>query len=55
MNAHDLIKEAIAEKGKFDSVYWIACGGSMIDLIPAHELLQRGNHLHFVYLYGSRV
>ena len=23
MNAHDLIKEAIAEKGKFDSVYWI--------------------------------
>lgn len=24
MNAHDLIKEAIAEKGKFDSVYWIA-------------------------------
>ena len=41
MNAHDLIKEAIAEKGKFDSVYWIACGGSMIDLIPAHELLQR--------------
>ena len=40
MNAHDLIKEAIAEKGKFDSVYWIACGGSMIDLIPAHELLQ---------------
>jgi len=47
MNAHDLIKEAIAEKGKFDSVYWIACGGSMIDLIPAH--------LHFVYLYGSRV
>ena len=27
------IKEAIAEKGKFDSVYWIACGGSMIDFI----------------------
>ena len=24
MNAHDLIKEAIAEKGKFDSVYWDA-------------------------------
>ena len=38
MNAHDLIKEAIAEKGKFDSVYWIACGG---------------NHLHFVYLYRT--
>ena len=24
MNAHDLIKEAIAEKGKFDSVYWLS-------------------------------
>ena len=34
MNAHDLIKEAIAEKGKFDSVYWIACGGSVIRFDP---------------------
>ena len=52
MNAHDLIKEAIAEKGKFDSVYWIACGGSMIDLIPAHELLQR-EATTFTYLYRA--
>lgn len=33
MNAHDLIKEAIAEKGKFDSVYWIACGGSNMGVV----------------------
>ena len=55
MNAHDLIKEAIAEKGKFDSVYWIACGGSMIDLIPAHELLQREATTFTSYIYTARV
>mgnify|MGYP003181721662 CR=1 FL=1 len=54
MNAHDLIKEAIAEKGKFDSVYWIACGGSMIDLIPAHELLQREATTFTSYIYTVR-
>lgn len=41
MNAHDLIADAIAEKGGFDSVFWVACGGSLIDLLPAHELLKR--------------
>lgn len=41
MNAHDIIKNGIASKGSFDSVYWIACGGSLIDLLPAHELVQR--------------
>ena len=54
MNARDLIKEAIAEKGKFDSVYWIACGGSMIDLIPAHELLQREATTFTSYIYTAR-
>ncbi len=54
LNAHDLIKEAIAEKGKFDSVYWIACGGSMIDLIPAHELLQREATTFTSYIYTAR-
>lgn len=41
MNAHDLIADAIGEKGGFDSVFWVACGGSLIDLLPAHELLKR--------------
>lgn len=54
MNARDLIKEAIAEKGKFDSVYWIACGGSMIDLIPAHELLQHEATTFTSYIYTAR-
>lgn len=47
-------QRAIAEKGKFDSVYWIACGGSMIDLIPAHELLQREATTFTSYIYTAR-
>lgn len=34
MNAHDLIADAIAEKGKFDSVFWVACGGSSSTCCP---------------------
>ena len=36
MNAHDLIQEIIERKGKIENVFWIACGGSMIDL--EHEI-----------------
>ena len=41
MNAHDLVQEIIERKGKVENVFWIACGGSMIDLMPANELLKR--------------
>ena len=41
MNARDLIQEIIERKGKIENVFWIACGGSMIDLMPANELLKR--------------
>ena len=41
MNAHDLVQEIIERKGKIENVFWIACGGSMIDLMPANELLKR--------------
>ena len=41
MNAHDLIQEIIERKGKIENVFWIACGGSMIDPMPANELLKR--------------
>ena len=41
MNAHDLIQDIIERKGKIENVFWIACGGSMIDLMPANELLKR--------------
>lgn len=39
MNARDLVQEIIERKGKIENVFWIACGGSMIDLMPANELL----------------
>ncbi|MCI1664785.1 MAG: SIS domain-containing protein [Atopobiaceae bacterium] len=39
MNAHDLIKDVIKEKGTIKTVYWVACGGSVIDLYPAHCLI----------------
>lgn len=41
MNDHDLVQEIIERKGKIENVFWIACGGSMIDLMPANELLKR--------------
>ena len=41
MNAHDLVQEIIERKGKIENVFWTACGGSMIDLMPANELLKR--------------
>lgn len=41
MNAYDLVQEVIERKGKIENVFWIACGGSMIDLMPANELLKR--------------
>lgn len=40
MNANDYITQIIAEKQQIDSVFWVACGGSVIDLYPAHSLIQ---------------
>lgn len=39
MNAKDVIAKVLAEKGTIKQVYWIACGGSLIDLYPAHCLM----------------
>lgn len=41
MYAHDVIADILSRKGNIDSVFWIACGGSLIDLLPAHALTQR--------------
>lgn len=41
MNAKDFIDATIRDRGRIDTVYWVACGGSLIDLIPAHFLLER--------------
>ena len=39
MNAKSAIKDILEEKGDIKQVYWVACGGSLIDLYPAHFML----------------
>ena len=41
MKPFNLVKDIIAERGSIEEVYWVACGGSLIDLLPAHMLLER--------------
>lgn len=40
MDAQSFINDVLAEKGHIGQVYWVACGGSVIDLYPAHLLIQ---------------
>ncbi len=39
LNAKEVIGKVLEEKGKINQVYWIACGGSLIDLYPAHCMI----------------
>ncbi len=39
MDAKDFARQALGEKGTVSQVYWVACGGSVIDLYPAHCLV----------------
>ena len=39
MNAKTVIEEILKEKGSIKQVYWVACGGSLIDLYPAHFMI----------------
>ena len=39
MNAREAVAKALAEKGHIDQIYWIGCGGSLIDLLPANYLM----------------
>ena len=41
MKPFNLIKDIIEKRGAIEEVYWVACGGSLIDLLPAHMLLER--------------
>lgn len=41
MNAHEVIEKVIAEHGHIDDIFWVACGGSLIDLYPAHYMVLR--------------
>lgn len=39
MNAKNVIESVLKEKGTIKQVYWVACGGSLIDLYPAHFMM----------------
>lgn len=39
MNAKEVIKNILEEKKEIKQVYWVACGGSLIDLYPAHVMV----------------
>ena len=38
-DARAAMVQAIAERGRIDQIYWIGCGGSLIDLLPANYLM----------------
>lgn len=51
MDLKKLVKEILNEKGKIENVYFIACGGSLVDLYPGHYFLQsEACSLHSVWL-----
>ena len=39
MDATGYATQILADKGTVKQVYWVACGGSVIDLYPAHCLI----------------
>ena len=39
MKANEVIKKVLDEHGEITEVYWVACGGSLIDLYPSHFLM----------------
>ena len=39
LNAKQAVAKALAEKGHIDQIYWIGCGGSLIDLMPANYMM----------------
>ena len=40
INAREAVARALAQKGSIEQVYWIGCGGSLIDLMPADYMLR---------------
>ena len=39
MNAKEVIRQVKEQCGTIRQVYWTACGGSLVDLYPAHCML----------------
>ncbi len=54
MTPQELIDNVLAEKGTIKQVYWVACGGSMIDMIPASYLVNSESEQVVSAFYTAR-
>ena len=54
MNAKKIIGEVLEKAGKIDQVYWVACGGSLVDLYPGHCFLNAESSTIYSSWYTSK-
>lgn len=53
MDAKAVIKQVKERNGKISQIYWVACGGSLVDLYPAHCMMMTESALVESGLYTS--
>lgn len=54
MDAKNVIKQVKETNGDIRQIYWVACGGSLVDLYPAHCMVMAESALVESGLYTSR-
>lgn len=54
MDAREAVAQALSEKGRIEQVYWIGCGGSLIDLMPADYLMRAESSSIESHAYTAR-
>lgn len=56
MNAKELVKGIIEEKGEIKDVYFVACGGSLVDLYPGFYFIQaESSTMHAAWLTAKEL
>ena len=53
-DAQATVAQALAERGHIDQIYWIGCGGSLIDLLPADYLMRTESATIESHAYTAR-
>ena len=54
MDAKTVIRQVKEQKGEICQVYWVACGGSLVDLYPAHCMLMAESTIIESGIYTSK-
>lgn len=54
MDAKTVIRQVKEQKGEIRQVYWVACGGSLVDLYPAHCMLMAESTIIESGIYTSK-